>query len=123
MLRRQAVAESMHLRLIIREHGALPNCQLGRLPYEALERWFAGHDPEPSDYDADGPGSASIVSPGWIARRLHMDVGMVHRWRRSGTVTPLVGDRLAIRLGTHPVLIWPYYYDITVPDPDEIEPA
>jgi hypothetical protein len=53
-----------------------------------------------------------------LARALGADRAQVGRWERTG-VSPCTADRLAIRLGFHPVELWPEWFDLPVEDDEE----
>ena len=48
-----------------------------------------------------------------VARRLALPRSTIYRWRREGGIPYYTADRIALRLGTHPVLIWPDYHQET----------
>lgn len=59
-----------------------------------------------------GEGTRSHIGPGKIlSDRLHVDRHTVYRWQREG-LSVYQADRVAIRLGLHPVLIWPQWLDV-----------
>ena len=47
---------------------------------------------------------------GAIARQLGVDRNQIYRWRKDG-MAPLTADAVAIRIGVHPSLIWPTWFD------------
>lgn len=49
---------------------------------------------------------------GVAALRLGVTRRTIHRWRHFG-LSPWQADRMAVRLGSHPALIWPeWLYDV-----------
>jgi len=54
-----------------------------------------------------------------IGLRLGVTREQVHRWRYKGLGIDQA-DALAVRLGLHPVEIWPDWYRVTVPTDEEI---
>ncbi|MCC6227212.1 MAG: hypothetical protein IT195_12515 [Microthrixaceae bacterium] len=57
-------------------------------------------------------GNPSVAS---LARRVDAHVRQAQRWAEEGGLTDLWADRAAIRLDSHPALIWPEWCD---PSPD-----
>lgn len=47
-----------------------------------------------------------------LARALGVDRANATRWRRNG-IPMDTADRIAVRLGWHPVEIWPEWYTLT----------
>lgn len=87
----------------------------GFLPFDALERWILTNDP-PQRVDrsrhANTKCTVAMLTPAaYAAERLGVHRAVVHRWRRRG-MTIRDADRVAIALGTHPMLIWPDFHDI-----------
>jgi hypothetical protein len=57
--------------------------------------------------------------PSWVGRlalALGVNRGEVHRWMRNG-VTTVTADKLAVRLGLHPALVWPEWADSALDEP------
>jgi hypothetical protein len=73
--------------------------------YQQLATWIAAHDPAPADWMR--PHDRHTPPAWWIARRLDVTKTTVYRWRRTNRIPLHHADRFAIRLGTHPLLIWP----------------
>lgn len=53
------------------------------------------------------------------ADRLGIDPAQVSRWRERGSLSDAMADRCAIRIGSHPSLIWPGWFDAV--DLDQLE--
>lgn len=115
--RARALAVSHHLRHLSRTFGRVPNCAPGRLGWAELERWIDRHDP-PQECDraslaaARTAGHWELGTAAYVAERCGVDRSQGYRWRARG-LTIRDADRVAIALGTHPVLIWPEFYDVT----------
>jgi len=82
-----------------------------RLPWPPLERyamlntealWFPG----PSGFRESSWRTDAAVNISAFAELIEVNHHTVHKWRRAG-VPFFEADRAAIRLGTHPALIWP----------------
>lgn len=80
---------------------ALPRMPFG--PLEAVMR-SAWAGPESGNHPP-------TFSPRAAALRLDVNVLTIHRWRREG-IPWWTADRLAVRLNTHPSLIWPDYWTV-----------
>lgn len=65
--------------------------------------------------------AAGTTSFGVLADRIAIDRREVYRWRAAGGVTRQVGERAAVRLGRHPLELWPDWLDADIAAVDEIE--
>jgi hypothetical protein len=79
-----------------------------RVPFENLERYLRGAD-ELMRENINDP-DAHLVSAAGIALRCGVDRQTVHRWRKEGGIPIFAADRVAIRLGVHPLDIWPTFH-------------
>lgn len=59
-----------------------------------------------TNFDSDYERGAALGGTVWIYRQL----------RRKETIDWITGDRYAVSMGIHPVLIWRDWYEITVPN-------
>jgi plasmid maintenance system antidote protein VapI len=53
------------------------------------------------------------LSPGAAAERLGVARSNIYAWRLNG-VTLDMADKLAIRAGSHPAIVWPEWVDVCV---------
>lgn len=82
--------------------------QQPKLPFENLERYLIGADELVRDH-VNNPGE-HLVSNAGIALRCGINRQTVHRWRLDGGIPLFSADRIAIRLGVHPLDIWPSFH-------------
>lgn len=75
-----------------------------RLPFEPVERVAALRV---LDHWTGGPGQGKTAA---VARHLGVDDRQVYRWRDYG-ITPDQADGFAVRLGFHPLELWPDFHD------------
>lgn len=79
---------------------------LERLPFDPLMQFV-------NTEDYIGEGTRSTIGPNKIlSDRLHVDRQTVYRWRKDG-LSIYQADMVAVRLGLHPILIWPEWLDIS----------
>jgi hypothetical protein len=73
-------------------HSSAP---AGSLPAEALQRALSQ--------------ARQLYRLGWdeLADRLDISFGALLRLMSAKVVSPLVADKMAVRLGLHPVMLWP----------------
>ena len=81
-----------------------------RMSFEDLVSFLA-HDQE----DADLRQFVSVdtefkVLPATVARRTGVSRQTVYRWATSG-VPIWTADRIAVRMGVHPIMIWPHFHE------------
>lgn len=63
-----------------------------------------------------GPGTTQLAA----AEVLGIDPNSVNRWRLDGIkLSTWQADRYAIRIGQHPAMIWPDWFDLTEYPPAE----
>ena len=55
------------------------------------------------------PGNGQMETTGALARQLGVNRQQVLRYRKEG-LRPLVADKLAVRAGFHPSLVWPSWF-------------
>ena len=81
-----------------------------------MKRNYRKVDAEPLIHIAarQHPGSdaVGITNVGLAAQVLNISPSELHRWRHQG-IPYYTADRLAIRLGYHPALIWEEWWTIT----------
>ena len=79
-----------------------------KLDYESLETFLLGVDADMRRW----ANTERRVAAGAVAHAIGISTQTVYRWTRDGV--PLFNaDRAAIRLGVHPVLIWPDFHKET----------
>lgn len=85
-----------------------------RLPFEPLERYVFLNT---NAVKSGGPWNlANEIDTKKMARVVGADQNTVHAWRARG-VPFYSADEAAIRLDTHPALIWPEWFDVQRPPP------
>lgn len=87
-------------------HGPAPQ---PRFSFLEIERHLYGSDILYRESIAHGFQDDVVVSASYLADRLDVSRGTIHRWRREG-VPCRAADRAAITLDVHPVVLWPDYY-------------
>ena len=50
-------------------------------------------------------------TPMELARVLEVNSSQVHHWKKGGGVPDRSADRMAVRLGLHPLNVWPEFCD------------
>lgn len=75
--------------------------------FEALETFLIGADADSRKYIHTG--TEHRVHVGAIAKRCNVDPETVYRWRTAGRIPWYTADEVAIRLGVHPLVIWPEF--------------
>lgn len=78
------------------------------VPFENLELFLLGADEETRQFV--NKGIEHRTSNGAIALRCGVDRNTVHRWRASGRINWIMADEVAVRLGVHPLTIWPEFH-------------
>jgi lambda repressor-like predicted transcriptional regulator len=85
------------------------------LSWAQLERWVERNDP-PTLFTGrqhhEGCQVIELSVTGWISHRTNIDRSLLYGYRARGAVSPAVADRIAIRLGVHPVFIWPEFHEV-----------
>ena len=81
--------------------------QTARLPYAELENYLFGCDELIAQF-SNNP-DEHRVSISSIALRCGVSRQTATRWRNEG-IPLFAADKLAIRLGVHPLIIWPTFH-------------
>lgn len=56
-------------------------------------------------------GTTVRVLPSTLARSLDVDINTIRRWRKDG-IPYWSADEVSIKIGLHPVEIWPDYLEV-----------
>lgn len=86
-----------------------------QVPFGDLERHLVGSDVDMRDFDSSG--QDYLVMTAAIALRCGVSRQTVIRWRRKGSLPLFTADRIATRLGVHPLIIWPTFHHEEIPCP------
>lgn len=110
-------------RRYLHAYGRLPHCPLHLLETEPLWQYLRATETDRDPAWATTDGDQYALTPTYIARRCGLSPDSVRGFRERGHLTRQTAERIADRLGVHPLNIWPdYHFDLGTLD-DESEAA